>query len=144
MASAIALTLGLGGCSTAARRSSQTPTTATKLEPEIRAKVDKGVIEPGFTPEMVYLALGKPSVPTEGLADATVNGTWVYRDFQRNDRDLVRPGFRRRVVYDSAKHADVIVTEPVDRKAFPDLEARSLNVVFRDGRVVDIQRVADI
>ena len=136
--------LALAGCNTASTRLSKSPTTATTLEPAIKAKIDKGIIEPGFTPEMVYLALGKPTTPAQGLADATVNGTWVYRDFTRNDRDFVRAGFRRRVVFDPVKRGDVIITEPVDAKAFPNLEPRSLHVTFRDGRVVEIQRVAEI
>jgi hypothetical protein len=134
----------LAGCNTASARLSKTPTTATRLEPDIQAKIKKGIIEPGFTPEMVYLALGKPTTPAEGLADATVNGTWIYRDFHRNDRDFIRAGFRRRVVFDPVKRADVIITEPVDPKLFPTLQEHSLHVTFRDGRVVDIQRVADI
>lgn len=127
----------VAGCATAR------PTTATKLEPSIRAKVDRGIIEPGFTPEMVYLALGKPSEPAESLSDATTNGTWVYRDFQRNDRDFVRAGFRRRVVFDPSRKSDVVVTEPIDPKVLPSLQPRSLQVTFRDGRVVEIQRVAE-
>ena len=129
----------VAGCNTA-----KTPTTATKLEPKIRAQVDKGIIEPGFTPEMVYLALGKPNEPAESLVDATTNGTWVYHNFQRNDRDFVRPGFRRRVVFDDTRKSDVVVTEAVDTKSAANLRANSLHVTFRDGRVVDIQRTAGI
>jgi hypothetical protein len=142
---AVIAVLGLivSACNTATRPS-KTPTAATSLEPAIKAKVDKGIVEPGFTPEMVYLALGKPTEPASGRADATVNGTWIYRDFTRNERDFVRAGFRRRVVFDPVKRSDVIITEPLDTKAFPNLEPRSLHVVFKDGRVVDIQRVADI
>jgi hypothetical protein len=128
----------LVGCAT------RSPTTATNLEPQIKAKVDRGLVEPGFTPEMVYLALGKPTSPAEGLADATVNGTWVYNNFQRNDRDFVRAGFRRRVVFDPARRSDVVITEPVDPKAFPNLEPHSLHITFRDGRVIDIKRVAGL
>jgi hypothetical protein len=126
------------GCAT-----NRAPTTATRLEPDIKAKVDKGVVEPGFTPEMVFLALGKPNEPAESLADATTNGTWVYRDIQRNDRLLVKAGYRRRVVSDPKKNTDVIVNEPIDPKALPNLPARSLHVTFRDGRVIEIQRGAD-
>ncbi|MGH7957043.1 MAG: hypothetical protein ACREH8_08525 [Opitutaceae bacterium] len=122
----------------------QKPTTSTSMEPAIRAKVEKGVIEPGFTPEMVYLALGKPSEPAESLADATTQGTWVYHDFNGNGRDIVKPGFRRHVVSDPAKKTDVIKTEPIDPAALPNLRANSLHVTFRDGRVVEIQRVAGI
>jgi hypothetical protein len=123
---------------------SQSPTTSTSLEPAIRAKVEKGIIEPGFTPEMVYLALGKPTEPAESLADATTSGTWVYHNFNGDGREIVKPGFRRRVVADPAKKADVIKTEPIDPATLPKLGANSLHVTFRDGRVVEIQRVAGI
>lgn len=130
--------LFITGCTTP-----RSPTTATRLEPDIKTKVDQGIIEPGFTPEMVFLALGKPTEPAESLADATTNGTWVYRDFQRSDRTTLKPGFRRRVVSDPNKKTDVIVNEAIDPKALPNLPARSLHVTFRDGRVVEIQRSAD-
>jgi hypothetical protein len=125
------------GCAT-----TRAPTTATKLEPNIRAQVEKGIIEPGFTPEMVFLALGKPNEPAESLVDATANGTWVYHNFSAVDRGILKPGFRRRIVYDSTKHSDVITTERIDGKAAPNLQANALYVTFRDGRVVEIQRVA--
>ena len=134
-----AVTFTVAGCNTA-----KPPTTATKLEPEIQKKVAKGVIEPGYTPEMVYLALGKPSEPANSLSDATANGTWVYHDFHRNDRDFIRAGFRRRVVFDPTKGGDVIITEPIDPKLFPNLREHSLHVTFKDGRVVEIKRVERI
>jgi len=127
----------LAGCT-----STPAPTTATKLEPKIRSQVQKGIIEPGFTPEMVYLALGKPNEPADSLVDATTNGTWVYLDFSGKPDAIVRAGFRRRVVYDPAHKGEVIVTEPLDPKAYPNLRANSLQVTFKDGRVVDIQRLA--
>ena len=135
---AVAALLIATGCTT-----THMPTTATRLEPEIKTKVDKGIIEPGFTPEMVFLALGKPTEPAESLADATTNGTWVYSDFTRSDRTTLKPGFRRRVVSDPAKKTDVIVNEAIEPKVLSNLSPRSLHVTFRDGRVVEIQRGAD-
>lgn len=136
---AVVILIAAAGCTTARQ-----PTTATTLEPKIRAKVERGVIEPGFTPEMVYLALGKPSQPSESLADATTNGTWVYHDFHSTNRDIVRAGYCRRVKFDPARKSDVVVTEPIDPKILPNLGAHSLHVTFRDGRVVEIQHVAEI
>lgn len=127
----------LAGCAT-----SNKPTTATTLEPDIRKKVERGIVEPGFTPEMVYLALGKPSEPASALVDATRDGTWIYHDFKRDDRDFIRAGFRRRVVFDPVKRSDVIVTEPIDPRLFPNLREHSLHVTFREGRVVEIKRIA--
>ncbi len=85
-----ALVLVLSGCAGV-----RTPTTATKLDPPIQAKVQKGLIEPGFTPEMVFMALGKPSEPAGTLADTASNGTWVYHDYKPVTGDSLRAGFRR-------------------------------------------------
>lgn len=136
LALVLTLTLaGVAGCTTVQR-----PVTATKLEPGIQKKIDRGIVEPGFTPEMVFLALGKPSEPASALVDATRDGTWIYHDFNRNDRDFIRAGFRRRVVFDPSRGGDVVVTEPVDSRLFPSLRAQSLHITFREGRVVDIKR----
>src|SRR5262249_3132153 len=134
---AAVLLVAVSGCV-----STRAPTTASDLEPAIRKKVERGIIEPGFTPEMVYLALGKPSEPTQSLVDATADGTWVYRDFNRTDNGIVRAGYQRRVVYDEKRNADVVVTEKIGPAASSDLADNSLHVTFRDGRVVTIQRVA--
>ncbi len=139
----LASLLALTACNTANQRL-HTVSNSTLPDSRTHAQIKKGIVEPGYTPEMVYLALGKPSVPSEGLADATVNGTWVYHDFHRNDRDFIRAGFRRRVVFDPVKRTDTVVTEPVDPRTFPNLRAHSLHITFRDGRVVDIQRLAEI
>jgi len=139
---ALGLLLG-GGCNTANSRFQKVSGTMTP-DAKTQANIKRGIIEPGYTPEMVYLALGKPTIPADGIVDATRDGTWIYRDFQGTDRDFDRAGFRRRVVFDPSKRSDVVITEPLDTKAFPQLEPHSLHVTFRDGRVVEIKRVADI
>lgn len=126
----------VAGCNTA-----KPPTSATTLEPAIRKKVEKGVIEPGFTPEMVYLALGKPTVPADGLADATRDGTWEYHRFTSDKGDFPRAGFRQRVVADPKRGTEVVVTEPVDDNAFPHLRGPALVITFREGRVSEIARI---
>ena len=131
-------------CASAGCNSVQRPTTATKLEPDIQKKVQRGIIEPGMTPEMVYLALGKPSEPSSGIVDSTRDGTWVYHDFKRNDRDFIQAGYRRRVVFDPDRRSDVVITEPIDPRLFPNLREHSLHVTFKDGRVSEIKRVERI
>lgn len=133
----------LAACNTANTRYEKVSATMTP-DAKTQAQIKRGVVEPGYTPEMVYLALGKPTIPSDGIVDATRDGTWIYRDFQGTDRDFVRAGFRRRVVFDPSKRGDVVITEPLDTKAFPNLEPHSLHVTFRDGRVVEIKRVADL
>jgi hypothetical protein len=139
------LTLALSGCNTASSRLREYPESAAQFDKATRDKIARGVVEPGFTPEMVYMALGKPSEPAEGLASQTKDGTWIYHEFHpRNERDFVRAGYRRRVVFDPVKRSDTVVNEPVDPRLFPSLRPRSVHVTFREGRVVEVQRVAEI
>lgn len=139
---AAALVLLAAGCASRPHELKLPP--ETSLDAETQKKIKRGLVEPGFTPEMVYLALGKPAEPANNIVDATRDGTWVYRAFHGTDRDMVRAGFRRRVIFDPVKRSDVVVTEPLDTKAFPNLEPKSLHVKFKDGRVVDVVRVAEI
>jgi hypothetical protein len=134
--------LALAGCNNASTRLRQRPAAAATLTPDARDKIERGVIEPGFTPEMVYLALGKPSSPAHASIEQTRDGTWEYRSFNRNERDFVRAGFRRRVVFDPVRKSDVIVTEPVDPRMFPSLQEHTLYVTFHDGRVTEVRRAA--
>ena len=130
----------LAGCNSPSARMRERPEAAAALDPATRSKIEQRVVEPGFTPEMVYLALGRPSSPARVDVAAMRDGTWTYRDFNRNDRDFVRAGFRRRVVFDPVRRSDVIITEPVDARLHPSLLERTLEVEFRGGRVTDVRR----
>ena len=142
MAATAATLIGGIGCSNTATRLRERPVAAAALDPSTRSKIEQGIVEPGFTPEMVYLALGRPSSPARADIESTRDGTWSYRDFHRNERDFVQAGFRRRVVFDPVRKSDVIITEPVDPRLYPHLQAHALEVEFRDGRVADIRRRA--
>lgn len=130
----------LPGCNSPSARLRERPQAAAALDPATRSKIEQRVVEPGFTPEMVYLALGRPSSPVRVDIERTRDGTWTYRDFNRNDRDFVRAGYRRRVVFDPVRKSDVIVTEPVASRLHPHLREHTLEVEFREGRVVDVRR----
>lgn len=136
--------LSVTGCNTANSRVKEYPESAAQFDKATRDKIGRGVVEPGYTPEMVFLALGKPTEPAAGLATQTRDGIWVYENFNRNESDFVKAGFRRKVVFDPVKRSDTIVTEAIDTRAFPNLRPHSVRVTFREGRVVEVERVADI
>jgi hypothetical protein len=133
----------LAGCSTASSRLRQHSALIASLPPETAGKLERGIVEPGYTPQMVFVALGRPSSPVNASPEATRDGTWTYRSFHTNDRDFVRAGFRRRVIFDPVRKSDVIITEPVDARSFPHLQDQAVRVTFRDGRVTDVQRSAE-
>jgi GNAT superfamily N-acetyltransferase len=120
-----------------------TPTTATSLEPKIRAKVEKGTIEPGSLPRWFFLALGKnPVSPRRVSSTRRTNGTWVYNDFKTTGRDPVKAGFRARLCSIRRRRRTSITTEPIDLKGQRRICGPTLsNVTFREGRVVEISSV---
>lgn len=130
------------GCaSSLATRLQERSTTVATLDPATRDKIERGVVEPGFTPEMVYLALGRPLSPATADITGTREGTWTYRSFHATDRDYVQAGVRHRRVYDPELRADTMVTEPVGGGMFRHLEDWTLWITFHEGRVTEVQRV---
>ena len=134
----------LAGCNTVERRIRENPSVFVVLPRATQDRIRQGDAGPGYTPEMVYLALGKPTEVSPPSAEAGRDGVWIYRNRHRNHRDFVRGGFRRRVVFDPERRSDVVITERVDPKQFPELTPHSLYVIFRDGKVVEIQRIDEM
>jgi hypothetical protein len=122
--------LALPGCTTSR------PLNSTKLDPATKAKIDQRRIEPGFTPEMVFLALGKPTSPADSLIDSATDGTWIYENFVPTDGGFIQPGFTRKLVFDAAKQRESVVTEKIE--GGPDSGPPALKVTYRNGRVVEI------
>lgn len=131
--------LWLAGCA-----SQPAPVTTEKLDPKIRAMIQQKRIEPGFTPEMVYLALGKPQSSTGELVDSASNGVWVYQDFAPGEKAFLAPGFSRRLVVDPKTNREVVTTERVKPELLAGLMPNSLKVTYQKGRVVEILRSGPI
>lgn len=73
--------LGLTGCNNTpqARRIEQNPELFAQLPPEVQSGVSRGSIALGYTPNMVFLALGRPD-KVESSADGQ-SFIWTYRRF---------------------------------------------------------------
>jgi hypothetical protein len=137
------LLAALAGCTSAvSRRLQERPAAAEALDPDTRDKIEQGVVEPGYSPEMVYLALGRPTSPLWADIEQTREGIWKYSNPNRNDRDYIRQGFRQRKVFDPDRRSDVIITEAVDDRVFPQLRDYVTEIEFRDGRVASVRRIA--
>lgn len=127
------------GCNSTSNRIQEHAAEFAALEPATQAKIKQGVVEPGFTPDMVYMAMGRPArIET----DAAGNKVWTYvKQPVTANNETIQNGFRRRVVYDPVKRTDDVVVEPIDSKAFPNLVPHSLRLTFRDNKVVSVERI---
>lgn len=131
----------LSGCSNASTRIRQQPELFNSLEPAIREKVARGEVEPGYTTELVRLALGEPSEVTAPDAGTSV---WVYRNLHRDRKDLIRNGYRRRIVFDPVLRAETVIVEPIDDRMADKIAPHSRRLTFRDGRLIAIERVPEM
>jgi len=80
MIAAVGVNLQTGcGTTPAARRIEQHPELFAQLPPEVQSEVSRGSIALGHTPNMVFLALGRPD-KVESSADGQ-SFVWTYRNF---------------------------------------------------------------
>ena len=109
------------------------------LTPTQQQQILAGRIKVGFTPAMVYLALGKPS-QVKAAANSTGQGEeWVYsRIYARFVPGTGIPSTGNSPVYDST---GMIQAGPYDQAVKLGSEADSLEVFFRAGKVVLVKRV---
>ena len=90
----IALAL-VSGCSTPESRISKNQEIFNRFPPETQEKVRAGKIEPGFTRDMVYLALGEPDRKYTRKTASGQSDIWSYVSrYTTTDRRLVTVRFR--------------------------------------------------
>jgi hypothetical protein len=139
IAAALLSTLLLIGCQTAGDRIDEHRSEFAALDPATQRAVQRGIVEPGYTTDMAYIALGKP---TQMTTEANGNLVWLYRrEPVPAYNETIQSGFSRRIVYDPVKRTDDVIIEPVDPKAFPNKVPHTLRLTFQNGRLVNFQRV---
>jgi outer membrane protein assembly factor BamE (lipoprotein component of BamABCDE complex) len=99
-----ALLLAVSGCDTINQRIREKQDAFNRLDPKAQAVIRQGRVEIGYTPDMVYMALGKP--------DKIEGTTWYYKHYfeegdgpfnvQRYEEDFTIP-FADQKVTDSLK-----------------------------------------
>jgi outer membrane protein assembly factor BamE (lipoprotein component of BamABCDE complex) len=99
-----ALLLAVSGCDTINHRIREKQDVFNRLDPKAQAVIRQGRVEIGYTPDMVYMALGKP--------DKIEGTTWYYKHYfeegdgpfnvQRYEEDFTIP-FADQKVTDSLK-----------------------------------------
>lgn len=129
----------LAGCNTAEPRITEHRATFAALDPATQKNIRNGIVEPGYSTDMVYMALGKP---TRTVTTANGNAVWVYHHEPVTAyNETITLGFRRRIVYDPVKRTNDVVVEAIDPKAFPNLVPYDLRVTISNGRVATVERV---
>ena len=126
-----ALAFALGGCDTIRSRIREKPAVFASLDPATQNKIKQGIIEPGFTTDMVYLARGEPDRIKEEIAHGQRVVIWIY-SFPPPDTATggVSVSTRARAVPPPS--------DSLPSTFGPPPVPQTVRVVFQDGRVSSI------
>ena len=133
----------LGACSSVGTRIQQNASLFYSLDANTRAKIAHGDIDLGFTPQMVYIALGQPDVKRQSVSAQGVTETWIYRTYY--DYPAWGPGWgpgwgyhRWFAPYGGAWR---VYWQPMYFDAYPGYAQDNIRVTFKNGRVVMVDQV---
>ncbi len=131
------------GCQTVETRIKENPELFASLDAATQAKIKQGIVDLGYTEDMVYLAIGAPDLKRESRSAAGVQTVWIYNTyFERYDGTRF-VGYNRRVYYDPFLKTYRVHYLPVYADTYrPEVEER-IRVVFESGKVTVVEQTKD-
>jgi outer membrane protein assembly factor BamE (lipoprotein component of BamABCDE complex) len=143
----VALLLGLAalfafaGCSTFNSRAKEKAAAFAALDAATQARLEARDIRVGDTPDMVYIALGKPTEKKERLtADGGRSGTWIYTARWDEYQGTRLVGYRSVSVYDPATKSHRVSYVPDYQPVYATREEDRLRITFSGGVVSVIEQ----
>lgn len=140
-----ALAFGLlSACSTFASRSHEKAALFATLDATTQARLKAGNIQIGDTPEMVYIAIGKPDEKKEKITAAGIAGIWIYRVCWEEYQGTRWVGFHRDVAYNPSTKNYRIFYRPDYQPVYTHRVEDRLRVFFESGRVTAVEKAQPV
>jgi hypothetical protein len=133
--------LGLAACSTFQKRAEEKSAVFAGLDAATQENLRNGVVEPGYTRDMVYIALGEPDERRETVTKAGRDEMWIYQAYSNEYRGTATVGYRRWVTYDPVRKVLWTYYEPVTRDIYQDHIEDRIRITFHQGKVSVIEQV---
>ena len=140
--SSLALSLGLAltGCTTLNQRIQERSATFTSLDAGTQDRLRLGRVDLGDTPDMVYIAIGRPTKTTDVTTAEGRDSTWGYVSFYEEYAGTRQTGYRRTVVEDKDTKRSFIRVEPAYRDVYRQRADEYIRLTFKNGRVAAIEQ----
>jgi hypothetical protein len=132
--------LGFAGCSTIDSRIREKAAVFDQLPPADQARIRQGIIAVGYTPDMVYIALGKPDRIRERSGPDGRDTVWRYVAYYQRYEGTYNAGYRRFVYWDPRLQAYRIYYEPAFANVYSEHPETYIRVTFKDGKVTVIEQ----
>lgn len=134
------LLLALAGCNTIDNRISEKQDVFNRLDPQTQDKIRQGIVNIGYTEDMVYIALGPPDARHQKVTAKGDETTWIYKTYYEQFEGVEHVGYRRVVFFDPADHVYHIYYEPVSTPVYSEHEEDNIRVTFANGKATAIEQ----
>ena len=128
------------GCQSIDDRIKQKPELFAKLDTLTQEKIKQGIIDLGYSFDMVYLALGDPDEKTETISEAGKTETWVYNTYFQRFDGVAFVGYERRVYYDPYLKTYRTYFQPAYADTYRQEKEEQIRVVFKEGKATVIEQ----
>ncbi len=135
--------LTFSGCNTVKSRIEEKSAVFASLDPEAQARIKQGLVDIGYTTDMVYIAMGSPDEKKERITGEGNETTWIYNSYWQEYQGSRLMGFRRIVYFDSRARAYRVFYEPVRAELYQDRVEEKTRINFKNGNVVSIEAAKD-
>lgn len=132
--------LGLAGCSTVRSRIQEKQHVFNTLDPQTQAKIQQGLVDLGYTTDMVYMAMGRPDETRDQVTNQGHETTWIYNNYWQQYEGSRLVGYRRHVYYDQIARAYRVYYYPIRQEIYSERTEERTRVIFKDGRVAAIEQ----
>lgn len=133
----------LAGCSSIDSRIQEKADVFAAADPATQENLRKGTVEIGYTPDQVYIALGKADDRRERTTASGRDLTWIYHSYHEDYRGTAMVGYRRLIAYDPVRKRNYIYWEPAMVDVYRSRIDERIRITFRDGKVAVIEQAKD-
>lgn len=140
LAAAAAALLLLAGCNSFNSRARQMSAVYDQLPASEQQRLQRGAINVGDSPEMVYIALGNPDERRDTINADGSRTTWIYRTYWQQYEGTAWLGYRRVIVPAANGRGYVIFHEPVTQDVYRTRVDDVIRVTFANNTVQQVEQ----
>jgi hypothetical protein len=131
------------GCQTVDDRIREKPEVFAQVDKATQDKIKQGIIDLGFTPDMVYLALGAPNEKRESITAAGRAEIWIYNTYYERYDGTAYIGYYRHVYYDPFLRTYRLYYHPAFADTYSSAKEERIRVVFKEGKAAVIEQTKE-
>jgi hypothetical protein len=137
----LASSLGfITGCQTVESRIKEKSEAFAHADLATQEKITQGIIDLGYTEDLVYVALGAPDQKRETINADGKKSTWIYNTYYDRYNGTGFAGYHRSVYYDPYLRAYRMYYRPVYADTYTQEKEERIRIVFTNGKVSMIEQ----